>query len=208
MKAIGELLQASAERHRHLCPRQVLGVRMGVLAGQLLGLDLPQRWKRLFTFMETDGCAADGVSVATGCRVGRRTMRMVDFGKVAATFVDTVTGQAIRIAPHPESRCHARRYAPEGAAPWHAQLVAYQLMPDEELLVAEAVTLTVSLNDIISRPGVRVNCQRCGEEIINEREVWLAGECLCRACAGQAYYIARSTALAQPGMTPVEAAEG
>jgi formylmethanofuran dehydrogenase subunit E len=45
----------------------------------------------LLTILETDGCAADGVSAATGCWVGRRTLRVEDFGKVAATFVDTQT---------------------------------------------------------------------------------------------------------------------
>ncbi len=65
---------------------------MGLLAGRWLGLDVPRDDKRLLTFVETDGCAADGVSSATGCRVGGRTLRVIDFGKVAATFVDTLTG--------------------------------------------------------------------------------------------------------------------
>lgn len=190
MPNLNELLEASAALHSHLCPRQVIGVRMGMRAAIELGLDLPQagKDKRLFTFMETDGCAADGVSVATGCWVGRRTMRMVDFGKVAATFVDTRTGNAVRIHPHPECRYTARQYVPEGIARWKAMLEAYQIMPDEELLIAQSVTLTVSLEEIISRPKVRTHCDRCGEEIINEREVWTSGECLCRACAGDKYY--------------------
>ena len=41
MEAVDELLSASAALHDHLCPRQVLGVRMGLLAGQILDLDLP-----------------------------------------------------------------------------------------------------------------------------------------------------------------------
>ncbi|MCA9913987.1 MAG: TraR/DksA C4-type zinc finger protein, partial [Anaerolineae bacterium] len=40
---------------------------------------------------------------------------------------------------------------------------------------------------IISRPGVRVNCDLCGEEILNEREVHLGGQTLCRACADGGY---------------------
>jgi formylmethanofuran dehydrogenase subunit E len=65
----------------------------------LLDLDLPQSDKRLLTIVETDGCFTSGLSVATNCWVGRRTMRVEDYGKVAATFVDTATDQAIRIAP-------------------------------------------------------------------------------------------------------------
>jgi formylmethanofuran dehydrogenase subunit E len=67
---LAALLQQSAALHRHLCPRQVLGVRMGLYAAELLGLALPQSDKRLFTIVETDGCFADGVSVATGCTLG------------------------------------------------------------------------------------------------------------------------------------------
>ncbi|MBI3177949.1 MAG: formylmethanofuran dehydrogenase, partial [Chloroflexi bacterium] len=76
MKALTELLEVSAALHRHLCPRQVLGVRMGMLAGEVLGLDLPQGDKRLFTIVETDGCASDGIATATNCWVGRRTLRV------------------------------------------------------------------------------------------------------------------------------------
>lgn len=75
--------------HDHICPRQVLGLRMGQLAGEFLGLPLPQQDKRLFVFVETDGCFADGVMVATGCSLGHRTMRLEDKGKATATFIDT-----------------------------------------------------------------------------------------------------------------------
>ena len=189
MPTLEELLHATASRHHRLCPRQVLGVRMGMVAARLLNLILPQPDKRLFTFMETDGCAADGVSVATGCWVGRRTMRMMDYGKVAATFIDTQTNQAIRIYPHPESRYRAQIYAPEAPSRWHAQLAAYQIIPDDELLVTQSVILTVSLKEISGLPGVRTACNRCGEEIINDREAWVNNDCLCHACAGDAYYI-------------------
>jgi formylmethanofuran dehydrogenase subunit E len=188
MDGLEELLDRSAALHRHLCPRQVLGVRMGIFAGRLLELDLPQTsQKRLFTFIETDGCAADGVSVATGCWIGRRTMRVVDFGKVAATFVDTRTGDAFRIRPHSGCRARATALLPHARSGWHAQLKAYQLLPDTELLDAYPVGLTVDIKAIISRPRVRVDCQVCGEEILNEREVLHEDSVLCRACAGEAY---------------------
>ncbi|MGB9754041.1 MAG: formylmethanofuran dehydrogenase [Roseiflexus castenholzii] len=180
---LDDILERSAALHRHLCPRQTLGARMGMLAGRLLGLELPQTNKRLFTFVETDGCFADGVSVATGCWLGRRTMRLIDYGKVAATFVDTRTRQAVRIRPHPQARLEARRYAPHAKSRWHAYLDAYRIMPDDVLLEARRVELTLDLDRLISRPGARVVCDECGEEIINEREVHREGQILCRGCA-------------------------
>lgn len=188
MPTFEELLYQSTVLHQHLCPRQVLGVRMGLAAGRWLGLDVPQTDKRILTIVETDGCLIDGLAVATGCRVGRRTMRVLDFGKVAATFVDTQTGRAVRIVPSASTRKRARDYAPEAKNRWEAYLLGYQRMPDAELLEIQEVTLTVSLEKILSKDGYRVNCDRCGEEIINEREVMQDGLTLCRPCAGERYY--------------------
>lgn len=182
------LLAESAALHRHLCPRQVLGVRIGLHAGELLDLELPQQRKRLLTIVETDGCFADGVSVATNCWVGRRTLRIEDYGKTGATFVDTRSGNSFRITPVPDVRTRAPEYAPEGRNPWEQMLLAYQRMPTSLLLSSRPVTLTRDLSLLISRPGVRSRCERCEEEIINEREVRTGGLVLCRACAGDAYY--------------------
>jgi formylmethanofuran dehydrogenase subunit E len=187
-KSLNQLLEESAALHRHLCPRQVLGARTGMLAGQILGMVLPQEKKRLLTIVESDGCYADGVSVATNCWVGRRTLRVEDFGKTAATFVDTESGRAIRILPSPESRVLAPAYALDASNRWESMLLGYQRVPDEELFVVQEVALLTPVTEIISRPGIRVNCDRCGEEVINEREVLQGGQILCRSCAGFSYY--------------------
>ncbi len=189
MQDLKSLLEQSTHYHHdHLCPRQVLGVRMGMYAGELLELDLPQADKRVFAFVETDGCLIDGITVATGCASGHRTMRVMDYGKTAATFVDTMTDRAIRITPTTESRTRAREYAPKAPDKWHAQLEAYQVMPNAELLLAQEIRLTISLKQIISQHGHRIICERCGEDVINERELRVAGEILCRGCAMGTYY--------------------
>lgn len=159
-----------------------------MLAGQILGLDLPQKDKRLLSIVETDGCASDGIAVAANCWVGRRTMRVEDYGKVAATFVDTKTELAVRIVPHYGARQRAYDFAPEAHNKWEAQLLGYQRMPAELLLTVEYVELVVPVEQIVSRPGVKAFCALCGEEIMNEREVHQGDMTLCRACAGPAYY--------------------
>lgn len=183
--------------HDHICPRQVLGIRMAWLAGELLQLELPQVGKRLFTFVETDGCFADGISVATGCWLGRRTLRLMDYGKVAATFVDTRTGAAVRIWPHPEVRNKANQHAPGESSRWHTMFQAYQIMPVNELLRWQAVELTVSMSEIISRPGARVICSQCSEEIINGREVIVENQILCQTCHQSSYFKVPSGSQAQ-----------
>lgn len=188
MNTLTALLDQCARLHQHLCPRQVLGVRMGLLAGRLLDISLPQTAKRLLTIVETDGCFSDGVATAANCWVGRRTLRVVDFGKIAATFVDTQTDRAVRLVPTRSSRSLAAQFAPDAQNQWESYLVGYQLMPDELLFEQQAVQLITPAAQLISRAGVRVNCAQCGEEIINEREVWRNGLALCRSCAGEAYF--------------------
>lgn len=189
MSSLEELLSASAKLHRHLCPRQVLGARMGMLAGEILNLELPQTDKRLLTIVETDGCFTDGISAATHCWVGRRTLRVEDYGKVAATFVDTETEQAVRIAPQGQCRERARSFAPEAHNKWETQLLGYQRMPATELFSVHPVQLKTPVAQLISRAGVKVVCDVCGEEIMNEREVVREGMTLCRSCAGESYYL-------------------
>jgi formylmethanofuran dehydrogenase subunit E len=161
---------------------------MGMYAAELLNLELPQSDKRLYTFVETDGCFADGVAVATGCWLGHRTLRLMDYGKVAATFVDTETGRAVRIWPHPDAREQAVCCLPTAPNRWQAQLEAYQTMPTAVLLCAAQVNLNLSMQALVSRPGIRQTCSVCAEEILNEREVIVSGQILCHSCADGGYY--------------------
>ncbi len=185
---ISHLLEKSMQDHDHLCPRQILGVRIGLAGMKTLGFDEPPTKKQLLIISETDGCFVDGVIAATGCTVGHRTLRVEDYGKVAATFVDIKTGLAVRIAPRLDVRERACTFIPEEPRHYFAQMQAYQAMPDEEMFTMQEVTLTIPLEQILSRPGVRVNCDVCGEEIMNERESCQHGLILCHACAQGGYY--------------------
>lgn len=155
-------------------------------AAGYLRLELPQSDKRLLTIVETDGCFVDGITAATGCTIGHRTLRCVDEGKVSATFVDTQTGDAVRMHPSPASRTLAQRYAPDAPSRWHAYLQGYQIVPVAELLVAERVSLAIPVTTLVSSPDRRAVCDACGEEVFNGRELVLEGHVLCRRCADPA----------------------
>lgn len=188
MTDLQTLFEISSRDHSHLCPRQILGVRMGLLGMHSLGFEEPPAKKRLLVIIETDGCFADGISAATGCTVGHRTLRVEDYGKTAAVFVDTETGQTLRVAPALDIREKAYDYAPNEPRHYFAQMQAYQMMPDHVMFNVHPVTLNTPVAAIVSRPGVRVNCSNCGEEIMNERETRFGELTLCRACAEGAYY--------------------
>lgn len=187
-----EALQKSSLLHDHLCPRQVLGVRLGLAGASALGLSLPRCDKRLLVILETDGCFADGVEAVTACSVGHRTLRIHDYGKMALTVVDVQTGAGLRLTPRPGVRGKAetfsRRVAPTEDRPYYHMLYGYQLMPEAELAVIQPVRLLTPVEAILSHPSARAVCQACGEEIFNDRQVLRGGQVLCRACAGDAYY--------------------
>lgn len=188
MRKLDVILAESAERHKHLCPRQVLGARMGLFGAELLGIELPRSDKRLLVISETDGCTVDGLIASTGCRVGSRTLRILDFGKVAATFTDTYTEKSLRIVPRREARTIAVKHTPDARNAWEAMLLGYQVMSASELFVVQQVELDKPLSQIVSRPGMKAICEVCGEEIINGREVVTNDVVLCISCAGESYY--------------------
>ncbi|MCY4081743.1 MAG: FmdE family protein [Caldilineaceae bacterium] len=188
--ALERALAVASARHKHLCPRQVLGARCAIAATAILELEVPRSDKRLLVIVETDGCFVDGVEAVTGVSVGGRTLRVEDYGKIAATFVDVKTERALRVAPQIDVRTRARDFAPEQTRRYFAMLHGYQRMPDDELLSFEWVTLSTPVAAIVSRASARAKCDMCGEEIINEREVEVDGRTLCRTCAGNRYYTA------------------
>lgn len=188
MSDLQALLDRSSSRHSHLCPRQVLGVRIALAGAAALSMDVPRKDKRLLVIVESDGCFSDGVEVVTGATMGHRTLRLEDYGKMAATFIDVKSERAVRVAPSLDVRERAYAYAPGERRHYFAQLTGYQAMPDHELLTVQEVTLTTPVAVIVSRPVVRINCDRCDEEIVNERELLVDGETLCQQCAGPGYY--------------------
>ena len=189
MKTLDDYVALAAQAHGHMCPGQVLGIRMAMRGLELLQIDDPAKFrKRLITFVEIDRCATDAVGVVTGCRLGKRSLKFVDFGKVAATFVDLETHRAVRVVAREDSREKAKAMFPEFSDAHKAQLEAYKVMNDSDLFTCHAVAVKVRPEDLPGRPRSRVNCEQCGEGINDGRELRVNGQTLCRSCAGQSYY--------------------
>ncbi len=188
MKTLEEYIEQARRAHGHLCAGQVLGVRLAMLGLRELGIEDPvQERKRLLTYVEIDRCATDAVALVTGCRLGKRALKFLDWGKVAATFVDLKTGRAIRVAARESAKQRAREMFPE-LDKEHGQQQAYRVLPDEELFDRQRVRVDVPPEDLPGFKGPRVVCEQCGEGINFQREVVVNGRTLCRACAGGRYY--------------------
>jgi formylmethanofuran dehydrogenase subunit E len=158
---------------------------MALLAARALDVPFPQSDRRALILTEIDGCFVDGLTVVSNCTVGHRTLRLVDFGKIAATVIDTQKRQAVRVWPRPAIRTSACAYADGETRRWHAQRLGYARMPDAELLCIKSVPVP---SEAVSSPGrweSRTVCAECGEEVFDDRQVTIKGLDLCRACASR-----------------------
>jgi formylmethanofuran dehydrogenase subunit E len=205
--SLDSLLHEAEIAHGHLCAGQVLGVRMAMLALTRLGIDDPRPRtlpdgslnpdrKRLVTYIEIDRCATDAIAVVTGCRVGKRALKLRDFGKMAATFVDlnnklddTDDYKALRIVALETSKARARELYPD-LDKNAQQMRSYRELPDAELFSETWVRVSLPPSEFPGYKGERLACARCGEGVNFDRFVDRDGQRLCLACANPAtlYY--------------------
>jgi formylmethanofuran dehydrogenase subunit E len=188
-----QLLEESGRTHGHLCPGQVLGVKMSLCGLGKVGIAEPKGSdrKNLIVYVETDRCATDAIQSVTGCSLGKRTMKFMDYGKMAATFMNLKTGAAVRVVAREDAREKARTYFPEIQDKYKAQMEAYRIMSDDELFEVMEVRLSIKPEDMPGRPLQRVRCEECGEYVQDMREVSIGGRLLCRACVTGGYYSAK-----------------
>jgi formylmethanofuran dehydrogenase subunit E len=183
-----ELLEEAKQFHGDLCAGITLGTRMAVLGLTALGIDDPkgQDRKRLIVYVETDRCASDAILSVTGCHPGKRSMKILDYGKMAATFINIETGKAVRVVVKDKDR--DKEYTPEmvDATP-HTE--AYAMAPAEDLFEIAEVSVDLKPEDLPGKPLRIVTCSSCGERVMDMREVVQDGKTLCRPCAeGKRYY--------------------
>jgi formylmethanofuran dehydrogenase subunit E len=185
MDSFDELLHKAEVAHGHLCAGQVLGVRLALLGLDRLGIEDPHGAdrKRLITYVEIDRCATDAIGLVTGCRLGRRSLKFRDWGKMAATFVDTASGRAIRIVALESSRELAGLLYPHIDGVSRRQKQAYRDLPDKDLFREQWVRVRIATEDLPGHRAERVVCARCGEGINFGRYTESSGQVLCLSCA-------------------------
>lgn len=190
MESFEQLLAESTQIHGHICAGQVIGVRMSMAALERIGIADPKGTdrKKLYVLVEIDRCATDAIQSVTGCSLGKRSLRWLDFGIMAATFVNLESNQAVRVTAREEARRLSESYCPEIVDKYHRQLEAYKIMPLSELFSFQEVKVQINNCDMPGRPLRRVQCQACGDWVQDCREVERHGVFFCRACTGERYY--------------------
>ena len=188
MESFDELLNQAETAHGHMCAGQILGVRMALLGIDRLGITDPRGAdrKRIITYVEIDRCATDAIGLVTGCRLGKRALKFRDWGKMAATFVDLVSGRGVRIVALEDSRELARQLYPDVELRSRQQMLAYRELSDAQLFREQWVRVHVDAAELPGTKGERVICPGCGEGVNFGRFVESDGQRLCLSCADPA----------------------
>ena len=190
MEDFKTLLDRSVQHHGHLCPGQVIGVRMAMLGCRLIHIEDPFKdIKKLIVFVEIDRCASDAIAVVTGTKLGRRSLKFVDNGIMAASFLNLETWQAYRISATENSRDLAKKYAPHILDVRERQLHAYGMMPISELFKIEEVKIDLQNLDMPGPTKRKVICEKCGKTVRDGKEVVSDTRIYCRPCAGDTYFL-------------------
>ena len=157
----------------------------------MIGIDDPKGADRksLFVWVEIDRCMTDAVAAVTGVRLGKRSLKYLDYGKVAATFLNLSDNSAVRLLALEESRALADSLYAQVESRKERQMLTYRELEDERLFKIERVRVDLGEFDMPGRPRSRVSCARCLEGINDGREVFDGmGERVCRSCAFGSYY--------------------
>lgn len=195
---IRRLLEDARQFHGHLCGGQVVGVRMAMAGLRELGISDPKGAQRkdFVAVVETYRCATDAIIVTTGLTPGKRSLRVMDFGKMAATFIHLHSGKAVRVNALESSREKAAALAETMGSleDQNNYLEALILLPEEDLLYVQEVDAALDPCDLPGPPTGFAICSVCGETVLDGRHVNLEGRSFCKPCAaGKGYY-----ALKQP----------
>jgi formylmethanofuran dehydrogenase subunit E len=191
MEAFEVLLKRHELTHGNLCPGTLLALRLAVLGCAHVGIEDPRGADRnkLIVWIEIDRWLADAVEAVTGARLGKRTLKFFDYGKLAATFLNVETGKAVRVVALESSRRLADLRHPEIEDKYERQMRTYREAAEEELFAVTDVGVQVSAKDLPGHPRARVVCSKCGEAVNDGREISLPdGITLCRPCVTGTYY--------------------
>jgi formylmethanofuran dehydrogenase subunit E len=154
---------------------------MAICGLQRIGISDPKGAdkKKLIVFVEIDRCATDAIMATTGCRPGKRSMKIMDYGKMAATFVNLESGKAVRLVSKMKKNADGTRETPDFAT-----------VADEELFSIMDVTVPLRPEDLPGKPLRSTQCSVCGEKIMDGREIEHEGKEFCKPCIAQNnYYI-------------------
>ncbi|MDR2830618.1 MAG: FmdE family protein [Methanobrevibacter sp.] len=167
--------------HGHLCGGIVMGTKMTMYALEHLGMKLNEKNKDLLVFVEVDRCMADAVQIVSGCTVGKRTLKLMDYGRFAATFYKISTGEGIRVTDDDIRNQNENETKEE-------LVERLSNTPNKKLFSFRRVKLRLKKSDFPGKDFSKIVCPVCNEIVKDDKYLVRNGIGICRACAEESYY--------------------
>ncbi len=180
MSDFEELIKIGEQFHGHICVGIVIGTRLTMAGMRELGMDPMTHSRNLMVITEIDRCYTDAIQAITGCSLGRRSLKYKEYGKTAATFIDTRTGKAVRVTiKKPFTVDHSKMKELNEF---------YSRAKEEDILRIERV----SIKDM-GKMGSPVSnvpeiCSVCSEGVRDNHHLIVDGKVMCKNCAEGSYY--------------------
>ena len=191
-----ELVEFGIKFHGHKCPAMPLGIRAGLLALKLLGVERAKD-KELYCQLETGPahamlCFGDGVQVSTGCTFGKGNIERLNYSKVGLILIDVKNQRAVRVGLNPEFHKKAlgsefvklreKGVPPQDISPEVVDPLVERVLslPDEQIFR----TAGPFAYEFKPRKGTFewIECQGCGEVIFAHGVRIADGKTVCVVC--------------------------
>lgn len=193
-----ELYKVGLAIHGHKCPAMPLGLRAGLAAMEVLGVQHAPDGQ-LTALVEIDRnhcstCFADGVQVSTGCTFGKGNIRSLGYGKFALTLIDNKTGRSVRVVATPEAIRRSQesefiQYRKNGTPA--SQVDPMLVAPLIDQVLAEKIEVLFKVEPIkeVKLPSIAphafdtIICAECGEVTVERYARVSHGKIVCIPCA-------------------------
>ena len=185
--------------HGHKCPAMPMGLRAGLAAMKVLGVERAKN-KELVVRSETGkghaaGCFLDGIMTATGCTYGKSNIQKRYYNKMAFTLIDTKSGRSVRVSLKPEFFEGALnspfvQQRAKGVEPQDIPEDIVNPLVERILGLAEDQFLEIGeIQQIEPSKGKGTfktqRCSQCGEvTFVNKLRVSEVGDFVCIPCSG------------------------
>lgn len=186
------------EFHGHVCPGLAIGFRAAEIAlRELMITSLKD--ESLVAIVETDACSADAIQVLTGCTFGKGNLIFLDHGKQGFSLVRRQSEDGVRVVLNygainqdPDQIKMLQKMAKGQMG--QVELEEFYLLqrqktehlmqvPEKELFTVYRVHIQLPSK---ARIFPTVECNECGEGVMELRARLQEGRVVCSACC-QAY---------------------
>jgi len=159
--------------HGHSCPGLAIGYRMSKTALAFLS-DSRAEDEEIVAIVENDACGVDALQCLSGCTFGKGNLIFKDHGKHVYTLYNRNSRKGIRVVFN-------ARNIPENARKDRDQLINWLLTaPEDEVVSLKEVQID---EPELARVMNSVECQFCGESMMETRARKVDGKLACIPCA-------------------------